>query len=279
MVLRSYKTIVLLLMTLLVVACDRACQPQIDKTKSVKTQSVVSKTPSKFVLEPAALLQKAKMFSYRSELTITMSNGKDAKENKEVIEIMGESPRMAVKKRVDNYHFFEIFSDNDNYFVKSQNSPWRSGKDNKPLYQSMISDGLNTISWMVDQFSLYDRLLSNTLEKGAVTTYFVKDAPISNNSAFVRNTVNKLPAFATIEKSQIDCEISLDKKTDVPVFARCEAFIVGANEHSIRVNATTTFDTRALSQALVVPVVKNDEPIQVPVNIGPRFRELMGLAE
>lgn len=277
MITKNSSHVIAAFVFVLVGGCERACTPvkQPNAPVNVKSEPV---TLSKFHLHPKAIFDKTKTFSYRSELTITLNRDGQSSESKESIEIVGDDQRILLKKRIDPYHFIELYSENfDAFMIKTQNGSWHSGRDNKPMYQALLNDGLNTVAWLIDEFSLQEAMLRNSVEKGVVNTYFVRGAQLAQHSPFYLQTLTPILSFFSLERSQVDCEVSLDRKTDIPVFARCDAAIIGSKDHWIKINATMTLDTRGLAQSIETPVVKDDEPILVPVNIGPRFRDLLGL--
>lgn len=246
------------------------------KSEAKADESRALALTQRFFVDEQALLKPNRPFIYKSELNLTLWQGEESQENYEVMEITGVHPRMLLKKRIDDYHFFELFKEDDNYLVKNQGGEYRKGANNH-MYKQLFNDGLNLINWFVEQFLISDKMMTKNSQNNE-EIFYIKDAIVSEEAPFIKNLkLHPSSYFAKLQSSVINGVIRLDEQTKLPKSANFELTIDGQQQHAIKIKAFVSLDTTAKSIELSMPTIKEDQPIGVPVNIAPRFNELLGL--
>jgi len=213
-------------------------------------------------------------FVYKSNLIISLNRGDDRQVSHEVIEIVGDNQKVLLKKKIDDHHFFEVFKNGDEFFVKSRLGKFRDGKSNKRMYRKILSDGLNMIPWVLDGFSLYEHLMPDSDDHAPKLVYRVKNMPVSQRSPFMIDLRKRAPMFHELKGSNIFGVIEFDKNSKLPMYARFEIKLFGVEDQWIKLDVDVDLTNKQVGKALEPPTLSGEEPIQYPVNIAPRFIEL-----
>lgn len=261
-------------MVLFLAGCDACVKPLPKKSEDHVALQTTSEA-GRLTIDSQAIFAKARHFSYRSELIVSVGKPGFAEVDKEIIDVVGTSPRLLFKKKIDDYHFFEIFKDEDSFFIKNHGGAWRKSLDNQPMYEGLVKDGLNVTAWIIEQFGLNDQIAAKVTNASKAKTLTINDVPNLKSSVFIQRLMNKVPNFRTIDRTTFSGTIAMDEKTDLPVSAKFQLEITGPEQAFIKLNASMTLTMASAGESLALPLISDDEPVAVPVNIVPRFNELM----
>lgn len=220
-------------------------------------------------IDPEILLASLPHFSYKSDVSLVMRAGEETNEVRERITIIGRSPRMHMKKTVDDYHFFEVFKEGDELLVKNQEGGFRK-VDNISMYQEIFSDAFNATSSYVEQFSLEKFLTADGKNKSLLRA---KNVIINSDAPFMKMLAEKIPAFSSLESSLLNADITMDEKSQIPIETRINVSINGKDNHLVTLTVVTTLETHAQTSSIVMPKISEDETVNVPVNSASRFNE------
>jgi hypothetical protein len=254
------------------------CEACTKSPLSMPTDKAALLSPIKtdrFTIEPEALFLRSGFFTYKSELVISFGNNTAIEDNHEIIEVVGAGPRLHLTKKIDAHHFLEIFKDDADFLIKDHGGRWRKGQDNPSMYQMVVRDGLNLTAWIINQFDLKDRLVAIETKGGKMKAFIVKEDAIPKTSAFVKDLAGKVALFTRIESSMVRGSLTLDEDGELPILAMFDFDIVGLDNNWVRIKANMSLAMTATDKELSLPLLSNDEPLMVPVNVVPRFNELM----
>ncbi|HXW60749.1 MAG TPA: hypothetical protein VEK06_04330, partial [Myxococcota bacterium] len=177
------------------------------------------------------------------------------------------------KKKIDDQHFFELWHENNDYLVKNRLGPWHSGMENKPMYASLIDDGLNALSWTLEQFSL-TKLLTRKQDSGSNRMVFViEEKTIPLDAPFLVNLPKEANFKASL--STVKARIEIDAATKMPISSRFSIEIGSDDKKTLKFEADIVLAQNQLKEAMTKPQVAANGPLLYPVNIAPRFNDLM----
>lgn len=235
------------------------CAPKVQPQNIGQREQV--HTEQKFALTPQKLLATLSDFSYHSNLQLSLSNADRELQNNEQVTIRGAGERVHMSKKIDDAHFFEIMNEKDLFLVKNRHQDWRSGNSNKAQYQSLLTDGLNLLPWLIEQFSLESLLKKqqNSLE--------INNQPVPPQAPFVK--LLKIPP----KESSMTGRLELDPETG---FLRSFSLTVNCTTGSDQLTVRATISlSKNTGHPLIMPSVNTEEPLSYPVNIATRFKNLM----
>lgn len=257
------------LLSLLMASCDACSKRSIPKTTQVVDEKKNSR--ERFLIDSESLLKNAANFIYRSELLVSIGQGDTQKDNREIVELKAHAPRMLFEKKIDDFHFFKIFRDDDNFLVQNLNGPWRKTNDNALMYKELIHDGINLTAWLVEQFDLDKQLVA----KSDNQTFYVSNKPLAPNAPFLLSLKEKNRQFSVIRNSAIEASIEIDQNLGLLKTASFDIKIFGKEDYWLKMSAKITAHKSQKHLNLAAPVANVDEPPLVPVNLVPRFQQLM----
>lgn len=222
---------------------------------------------SVFFMDPDTIFTKTDQFTYTAELVFTLGQDRNKKVSRERIEIIGQKPQLRLIKSTDLSKSLTLFKQEDEFLVKDHNGPYHR-VNNRVLYQGLLEEALNGLSWLMDQLYI-DKPLDIVGEK-----IQIKNAHIKLDSPLIKKLNNHQYQYASITASRMDVEIVFDKKTGLPIQADIEAALKGSNGYwvTLRFEMAMKFTAR---EVLVVPEIVEEKPLSTPVNIVPRFNQLL----
>jgi hypothetical protein len=224
----------------------------------VKKEPTQSKAPepqkSAFIISPEVLINK----SFSSHLTIKLSNAPKELINEEVITISSSGQKLFMTKKIDNSHFFELLSSNEKVFVKNRNGAWRLGNSNKNYYHEIINEGLNSLSWLLEQAQL-----KNLVKKDK--RWEIDDA-LSLSSPLV--------SLSPEDIIKAHAKGHIDMNGDVLEKAQLTIELLSNSDFKVAIN----FDMHLDNKASVIPEIDENiqhESLLVPINIATRFKHFL----
>jgi hypothetical protein len=227
-----------------------------------------------FEIEPSALFDWSKYFVFSSKVELTLGKTGEQSISREFIEAKGSDGQIHLSKKIDDAHYFEVFADEQNYFVKNREGEWRENRDNKPFVQALIKDGFNANDWVIEHLALAEFLLKDT--KRSTTNkniYVLQNAKIKPEAPFWQNLFQSSPDFKDLKEATITGFIETEAR-----WPRVSSFTIEAsleNGHWLRLSTESTL-TKSAPQPLIKPQAVKEGPLLYPVNIVPKFNELMG---
>jgi hypothetical protein len=154
-----------------------------------------------FEIEPSALFDWSKYFVFSSKVELTLGKTGEQSISREFIEAKGSDGQIHLSKKIDDAHYFEVFADEQNYFVKNREGEWRENRDNKPFVQALIKDGFNANDWVIEHLALAEFLLKDT--KRSTTNkniYVLQMRRLSPRLLFGKTFFNPLPISKILKK-------------------------------------------------------------------------------
>lgn len=260
----------LILVAFLLESCS-GCMKSLPLKSETKAPSTANDAQGLYALNGTTIFSQANYFVYKSELSILTTDAVSTDQDWEHIEIIGAKPRILLKKSTDNQHFIEILKEHDNYFVRNGGKEFRKGSDNQPMYDALLDDGLNILSFMLGQFSLYSRISPEKTRQGK-RIFAIKPGPVSLTAPFVVSLVAKVPDFSSMQ-SQVRGIIEVDDLTEIPTAGQFEIALVGQKQRGITMKASFTLDMKSSGTPIAMPIIRDDEPMNFPVDITRRFNE------
>jgi len=229
-------------------------------SKAQKDTIIIQKKAELFSLSPELLASR----SYRSRLTIILNNSDQKIINNELVNISATPQRLYMTKKIDDAHFLEIINDysSNTFFIKSRTGDWRSGDGNKSYYQELISDALNVLVWLNQEFML-DKLF---VKRGSF--FEINNQPVPNDAKII----TLLPSTPT--ESVINSRIQVDKN-NIPVAANYTISMSNSSEFQLKLELELTLTQNTNLALPDLPKLSHDEALLYPVNIGTRFRKLI----
>jgi hypothetical protein len=261
--------IFIVLVTLVLESCSSCEKPEKRKAEAdnKKEDAFVS-------LDANTLFKISENYSFKSRFEVLVKKGEDTQNTEEIVEIIGASPRILFNKKVDDFHFYSIFKDGENFLVQNQGGGFRKS-DNKHLYQTLLDDGFNLTAWFVYQFALKDNIMTKENDQGG-TLFLLKNVSIPMDAPFIKDLSNRRSSdFSHIDNASLSGTIKVDKQTSLPISASFDVTIT-RGQHLIKIKAVSALDITS-AQNLALPTIREDEPIDVPVNMSKRFNELFEL--
>jgi hypothetical protein len=226
-----------------------------------------------YLLSEKMLFDGAKTFSYNHVISLTKLEQDRQAVTVERVDVVGDHGKLHLKKKIDDQHFFELWHENNDYLVKNRLGPWHSGMENKPMYASLIDDGLNALSWTLEQFSL-KKLLTRQKDNGSKMIVFViEDKTIPPDAPFLVNMPHEANFKASL--SRVKARLEIDAATKLPISSRFSIEIGSEDKKTIKLEAEIMLAQNQLKEALTKPLVADSGPLLYPVNIAPRFIDLM----
>ncbi|HXW53092.1 MAG TPA: hypothetical protein VEL47_03195 [Myxococcota bacterium] len=238
-----------------------------NRTKSVPTPLALDR--DFFVVDPDSLWERAPEFAYKSEMTLSIGEGERQKDNSEEIEVRAGGSGLLLSKKIDQFHFLQIFKDGDDFLIKHLNGPFKKASDNHDMYSKLLREGMNLTSWVVEQFGL-----SELSEKPA-QVFAIKDGRCNSAAPFLQMMAKKHSQFRKIENSTVQAKVVFDDQTRLPKSAHFDIFVLGTEQHWLRLRATMVTDVVSKSLLTKRPILATHSPIDVPVNVARRFKELV----
>lgn len=252
--------------------CDGCIKPLPAKME-LEAASSAKDPASIYAIDLSSIFAKTENFAYKSELTVSTKSAVTSEADQEIIEITGVQPRILFRKKTDSQHFIELIKEKDNYFVRNNGKEFRKGADNKPMYEALLNDGINLLSFMLEQFGLYDRIAQDDSRQGK-RVFVIKQGPVSPNAPFVVDLALKFPEFSSMQMSELSGRFEIDEKTALPVYGHFDIVLVGKEQRRISMKADFTLDMNTANETITMPTVLEDEPQAFPVDIGRRFNDL-----
>jgi hypothetical protein len=240
------------------------------------TQEALVADKTSLGVDPETIFSQVDQFTYRSELIFRIGQGDTQKTSREIIEAIGSKPNLWLKKSTEDNKSLQIFRHGEEFLVKDHNGPFHRSP-NKILYQELLRDGLNAVSWIIKQFDLGKYLTGNNLKQNSDKIY-IKNAEIPKDSLFIKNLASRSSQFSSIEGSKAQGSVSIDSKTGLPKAADLDIEVVSADGHFVSVRLTMAMNN-TVKEILVVPEINEETPVMAPVNIGPRFNQMMELEQ
>lgn len=211
-------------------------------------------------------------FSYDHVLSMIFVNERGRDVTIEQVSINGAHNRVHLKKKIDDNHFFEVFNENQKFFVKNRLGPWRHGSDNKQMYTEIIDDSFNVISWIIEQFSLKQLLVRHESSSDLKTIYILDAERVPADAPFLKNLAEKW-------QSKIIARLEVDKKSETPLYSRFSIELLDGDKKSIKLDAESKLVHNASVSDLKTPSAIEDGPLLYPVNIASRFNDLINLGQ
>lgn len=222
---------------------------------------------SVFFTDPDTIFSKTDQFTYTAELVFTLGQDHNKKTSRERIEIMGQKPQLRLVKSTDLTKSLTLFKREDEFLVKDHNGPYHR-VNNKVLFQGVLKDAFNGLSWIMDQFYI-DKSLDIVDEK-----IQIKNAQVKLDSPFIKKLNNHQYQYASIVASRMDAEIVFDKKTALPIKADIAIALKGSNGYWVTLQFEMAMKL-TVREVIVVPEIVEERPPLAPVNIVPRFNQLL----
>lgn len=255
----------------LMMNCE-ACNKSLPIKAHVK-QNHAEHNKARFAIDGSSIFSKTKQFVFTSSMNITTTSSESTEENIEHIEILGQQPRLVFKKKIDGAHFFEIFKDDEQFFVKSKAHEYRRANDSYARYQTLINDGFNIVAFIMQQFSLDNSaLIEEPKQKNLV--YIVKPAAIALDAPFLLHLKKNFPD-TSLASSSVSGVFIVEKKMNMPIEAQFDIALETTTKTTITLKAQMKFNHHTDAFALTPPVVKEEEPWSHPVDVSRRFNELL----
>lgn len=230
-------------------------------------------TPLPFVIDHETIQKRAPNFSYQSDLVISVGHGQNVQENKETVTITSIKPYLLMTKKIDEFHFFELFRDQDRVFVKNLHGPWRKGGSDPTYYRELFADGMNLSAWLIEQFDLPS--LWREEHRDGENIYVIDGKVLIDRAPFIKALVNKHPQFATIETSSLVGKLVFDSNTGLPLQGNLHIVVTGQEAYSLEIKANLGLSLTTALTRLEVPHVEEEEPVAAPVNVAPRFLDIV----
>ncbi len=226
-----------------------------------------------YEIEPFSLFDWTKSFSYSSKLELVLGRADEQSASREFIEATGFNGQIHMTKKIDEAHYFEVFADNKSYLVKNREGEWRENKDNKPFVEALIKDGFNANDWFIEHLGLGEFLVKDERLSIGKNFYVLEKAKIKFEAPFWKNLGKVSPEYKELKNAAIRGSIEIDAKK-VPLLSN---FIIEAqldNGHWLKLSVETKLVPSA-NEVLAKPKAIKDGPLLYPINIVPKFNELM----
>ncbi len=270
------KTLLLLAVVVFMGGCHGCTKPKAEEKSDDSPPK--SDEAQGFFVSAEQIFATANYFSYQSEMNVITKKGASSEADFEAIDIKGAKPRVWLRKRIDSQHFLEVMADGDIYFVKSGGKEFRRGSDNTPLYKNLIDDGMNLLETLLTDFELKERvaLKHNSSDK---KIYEMAPGPVSQTAPFVQALLSGTPNFGDVIASDASGSFTVDQKSGLPISGTVSLSISGKEERSFTVRASFNLELRSSGEPFAMPVVKDEEIANYPVDIGRRFNDLFNAKE
>lgn len=211
-------------------------------------------------------------FSYDHDFLVLINQDKDKNQNREQVSIVGEHGKILFQKSIDEDHFLMIAKEDNKYSVKNRLGPWRSGAENKAMYEDIIGDGIGLLPWFLKQFSLEKSVANEKDIKNNRDIWRIDEKTVPDNAPFVVDLKKKYPKF-NMQTAKVSGRIEIDALTKLPLMATLSVELIGVNEQSIKISSQSSLTLNSI-KTVTMPEILEEESIPYPVNIVPRFNEL-----
>lgn len=249
-----------------------------EKAPSEPEKELLGET-SPYTLSAKKVLAQLQAFSYSHTFLVTLQKDDKQDVNVEKVNIKGSGGRIHLEKKIDDAHFFEIFNVDQRYFVKNRLGPWHQGSDNKPMYSRIIDESLNALPWLIEQFSLKSYLAKPASSNDKKTIYIIENQHVSPDAPFLASLFERAPNFKDNLQSQISGRLEVDTVTNIPVLSRFSIELMQGDKKVIKLDVETKLAQNYAKDTLDIPDVVDENPLLYPVNIAPRFNDLMKLEQ
>lgn len=225
--------ILALIFVSLVSGC-KACLTRLNhRTQESTAQKAREEKSSSWTISIEKIFTAADYFSYYAEMTVTTKNAGPVTDKYEKIDVIGEKPRVLLRKKVDSQHVTEILLDGSTVYVKN-NGNFRRAADDAPVYQRQVVEALNLLEFFVLHFELEDRI-TEIHREGQQKTFAITRAFVDDIGQPERKDGNN---------SDITGSFSVDKKTSLPLSGNFAANITTEQGQRLAIQSSFSLELK-----------------------------------